>query len=192
MKKIFILALPILLIACSNDDKKAEPQPTPDVPLAKSKNSGTFNVSYKKLLSSYYELQAAFVTEDTTAIAKAAVALKIAADSLPLKQLSADSLIIETAQQGATNIADEVTGLLGEKDLENKRKSFEIITNHLSDLTRTVQYDESAVYVIHCPMAFNNKGADWLSNSMVVKNPYLPKSMPSCGEVKDSIDYRQK
>jgi hypothetical protein len=41
-------------------------------------------------------------------------------------------------------------------------------------------------------MAFNNDGASWLSNSSIINNPYLPKIMLNCGEVRDSIDFRRK
>lgn len=191
MKKIFLFTLPFFAIACSSDDEK-KPVEIPQAPLTQSNNGEVFNKKFEGLLSNYYSLQQSFVKEDTTAIGITAKALMLAADSLPLKLLKADTVIIETAKGNAQNISDDIKGLLGEKDLENKRKSFEIISNHLLELTRVVQYDRAVVYLIHCPMAFNNKGADWLSNSDEVINPYLPKIMPSCGEVKDSIDYRKK
>ncbi|MFX4520371.1 hypothetical protein ABTA72_19455, partial [Acinetobacter baumannii] len=62
----------------------------------------------------------------------------------------------------------------------------------LYDFIRTVQYDREVVYHEYCPMAFNDQGATWLSNSSDIKNPYLPKKMLHCGEVKDSIDLRVK
>ena len=34
----------------------------------------------------------------------------------------------------------------------------------------------------HCPMAFNNKGADWLQNKTGTENPYFGKMMFSCGD----------
>jgi hypothetical protein len=191
MKKLLILSLPFMLVACSSDDEK-KPEPAPQAPLTQSQNSEAFNKGFDKLLTSYYSLQAAFVKEDTMAIATNAKALKLAADSLPVNLIKADSSIIDVAKTDAQNISDEIKGLLGEKDLENKRKSFETTTNHLAELIKVVKYDKSVVYLIHCPMAFNNKGADWLSKTDEVVNPYLPKDMPNCGEVKDSIDYRIK
>jgi Cu(I)/Ag(I) efflux system membrane fusion protein len=38
-------------------------------------------------------------------------------------------------------------------------------------------------YVQFCPMAFDNTGARWLSNSATIENPYLPETMLGCGEV---------
>ncbi|MFM9735850.1 hypothetical protein, partial [Streptomyces niveiscabiei] len=80
-------------------------------------------------------------------------------------------------------IAAELKGLLGEKDREEKRKAFQMASEQLYDFIRTVQYDREVVYHEYCPMAFNDQGATWLSNSSDIKNPYLPKKMLHCGEV---------
>ena len=61
----------------------------------------------------------------------------------------------------------------------------------LFDLIRTVQYDKEVVYLQHCPMAFNEQGAEWLSNSTDIRNPYIPKKMLTCGEVKDSASFKK-
>jgi hypothetical protein len=36
-------------------------------------------------------------------------------------------------------------------------------------------------------MAFDNKGAHWLSNNPEIKNPYFGKKMLECGEVTDTL-----
>ena len=65
-----------------------------------------------------------------------------------------------------------------------------MISANLFDLTRTVRYAEEKVYLLHCPMAFNDTGADWLSNSTEIKNPYFGSKMLTCGSVKDSVVLR--
>lgn len=39
------------------------------------------------------------------------------------------------------------------------------------------------VVQIHCPMAFNNQGADWLQRAAEVRNPYFGHQMLRCGQV---------
>ena len=92
----------------------------------------------------------------------------------------------------AQNVSDETKGLLGETNIENKRKSFQMVTSDVYDLLRVVKYDREIIYMQHCPMAFENKGADWLSNTSEIVNPYIPKKMLDCGEVKISVDFRPK
>jgi Cu(I)/Ag(I) efflux system membrane fusion protein len=36
-------------------------------------------------------------------------------------------------------------------------------------------------YLFHCPMARNNKGADWLQPDTLLLNPYYGKAMARCG-----------
>jgi Cu(I)/Ag(I) efflux system membrane fusion protein len=192
MKKLVLYSLALLTIACNSNDEKAKPADVPQSALAQSSNNEAFNTSFNTLMSSYYSLKDAFVKEDTVKVNSFATALKRAADSLKLNELKADTLIIETAKINAETISDEVKGLLGESGIDNKRKSFQMITSELYVLIRAVRYDKEVVYFTHCPMAFNNKGADWLSNSSEIVNPYLPKKMLDCGEVKDSVDFRVK
>jgi hypothetical protein len=43
------------------------------------------------------------------------------------------------------------------------------------------------LYVEYCPMAFDDKGASWLSSSKEIRNPYFGDKMLTCGEVKETI-----
>jgi hypothetical protein len=43
------------------------------------------------------------------------------------------------------------------------------------------------LYVAFCPMAFNNKGATWISTSKEIRNPYFGEKMLGCGEVQGTI-----
>jgi len=40
----------------------------------------------------------------------------------------------------------------------------------------------------YCPMAFDNKGAYWLSNTQDIYNPYFGEEMRFCGEVKEQLN----
>ena len=44
------------------------------------------------------------------------------------------------------------------------------------------------IYYQYCPMALENKGGYWLSDSGVVRNPYLGSKMLSCGSTKETIN----
>jgi Cu(I)/Ag(I) efflux system membrane fusion protein len=47
---------------------------------------------------------------------------------------------------------------------------------------------EGVVYHQYCPMAFSDEGANWLSINERIQNPYLPETMPGCGEVIERIE----
>ena len=42
-------------------------------------------------------------------------------------------------------------------------------------------------YYQFCPMALNNEGAFWLSESADIRNPYFGSDMLTCGETRDTI-----
>ena len=107
-----------------------------------------------------------------------------------LKAVDTSNIIIPTAKTYTDGISAESKGLIGEAKIGEKRKAFQMISAGLFDLVRTVRYDKEKIYLLHCPMAFNNTGADWLSNATEIKNPYFGKDMLTCGEVRDSVVFR--
>lgn len=198
MKKLqfslkFLFVVGLFAVSCSEGDKTA-PEQQKDQPLNVSKNSGAFVQSYDLLLSSYYSLKDALVASDSIKANMAASQLLVNADSLKLDEVKGDTsgMIRETARTFTTTIHSSAEALQKESGLEEKRKDFEMITDALWSLTRTVKYDGAKVYYNFCPMAFNNKGAYWMSNSSKIKNPYFGEKMLECGSVEDSVDYSQR
>lgn len=193
MKRILAFSLILFLAACGGNDEKAAVTEAPQAPLGQSANSDTFNLVFGKMLDSYFQLKDQFIKENDTLITKGTEQLitDINAAGGVLGELKADSSIVSTAKTYTTGIRNELTALKQEKDIEERRKSFQVLSEQLYDLIRTVKYDRAVVYHQYCPMAFNDAGAFWLSNSSDIRNPYLPKKMLICGEVKDSIDFRK-
>lgn len=181
-----------LLIACNTVDQKASSANEPMILAGKSIQTEAFNQSFKKVLHTYYQLKDQFIAENEPLIDTTSKLLLVSIDSLLINELKGDTIAISTARSYLDGIYSEIKGLLGEKDLDGKRKSFQMISEQLYDLIRTVRYDQEVIYHEYCPMAFNNDGASWLSNTSFISNPYIPKTMLNCGEVRDSIDFRRK
>ncbi|UCE70410.1 MAG: efflux RND transporter periplasmic adaptor subunit, partial [Flavobacteriaceae bacterium] len=72
-------------------------------------------------------------------------------------------------------------------DLEEQRRHFVILNEHLIALAQKLDLSDSPLYVQHCPMANQNKGALWLSDNKEIRNPYYGDAMLTCGSVMDSI-----
>ena len=204
MKKVLLLFVFILAIVVvywvffkKNRDKVENVEPAP---LAVTNKSDAFNTAFQNLLTNYFELKDAFVEWDTAKVNQSAGRLKVLADSLPTKQLKADSTIIMMADNYASSISSESVGIVGEGNITEKRKSFYTLSEALYELLRTVRYDGQVVYHQHCPMAFNDsEEAFWLSDKNQVVNPYLGTKHPTyknkmlhCGDVTDSLDFRHK
>jgi len=143
------------------------------------------------LLTGYYSLKDALVASDTVKANAASRELIVYADSLKISEIQGDStgMIKETAKTFTSTISGSADALAKEATIEAKRKEFEMISDALWSLTRTVRYDGEKIYYQFCPMAFDNKGAYWLSNQATIRNPYFGDEMLECGKVEDSLDY---
>jgi hypothetical protein len=203
--KRFLLLLVVLIVAgfviWKIFFKKEEVhEEAKEKPMSISKNTDAFNTSFSKLLDDYYSLKDALVDWDSTKANQAALVLKTASDSLPVNTLKGDSAIIETAQNLNASLGNELKGFIGETTLEQKRRAFNMMTEELYNLVRTVRYDGGIVYHERCPMAFGEtEEAFWLSKDNKIVNPYLGNKHPkyhdkmlSCGELVDSLDFVKK
>ncbi|HTL08368.1 MAG TPA: DUF3347 domain-containing protein [Chitinophagaceae bacterium] len=178
--------------AVANNEPKQEA-------LTVSKNSEAFNASFEKILNNYFALRDAITDYDTVKANAAARQLAMDADSLKTEEIKGDSTgtLQQVAKDFAGTISGSAQGLVGEQDLTKKKREFQLISEGLYNLVRTVKYDKQKLYHQHCPMAFNDEEeAWWISNSNQIVNPYLgnkhPKykaSMQSCGDITDSLDF---
>jgi Cu(I)/Ag(I) efflux system membrane fusion protein len=78
-------------------------------------------------------------------------------------------------------------------DLKARRAAFKPLSDRLIALIREHGTDAIGnAYVVHCPMAFGNTGADWLSAAPNVLNPYFGDAMLTCGTVTDNLSINDK
>lgn len=73
------------------------------------------------------------------------------------------------------------------KGLENKRSYFSHLSEIMYCTIKSFGLKQGNLFAIFCPMAFDGKGAYWISNSKIIQNPYLGTKMPTCGEIKEEL-----
>jgi hypothetical protein len=159
-------------------------------PLNIERSSDAFTASLQDVMTNYYTMTAAFVEEDSARANAAAFSFIQSIDSISLDQLNADTSIIALIASLKTNLQQTAMQMPGEKNWEEKRHLLQTSSDMLFDILRTVQYNGGKVYQQFCPMAFDNAGANWLSNDAAIRNPYFGDKMLECGEVKDSISFQ--
>jgi len=187
-KYLTIIVLMWGATAC--DDGMAKNKTNEATPIdAKSNNTDTVNDEIGGLIDDYYSMKDNFVAENELLVNKYAAAMEQAADTLDLNTVKTTAVDKEKNKQLVEEINADLKGLVAEKDIEAKRKPFRAVSDKLYELIKAIQYDKQIIYHEHCPMAFNQTGADWLSNTTDIKNPYIPTKMLDCGEVHDTIDF---
>ena len=191
---VLIICILVIFKFCGNKPEEVKVPEQKPVPLNISQNSGTFNESFSKLLQSYFSLKNALISADTAKVNSAAVEVIQFADSLDISELKGDTsgMISETAKYFAATISGSAKVVAGENKAEDKLREFNMITDALWSLTRTVKYEGQKVYYQFCPTAFDNTGGYWLSDKIDSENPYMHGKGKDCSQVNDSLDYSKR
>lgn len=174
----------LFLVSCGGGKKEAaenKPKENPAPVMAATGNPAD------ELISDYMQLKEALVKEDTAQLNDATRKIKelTAPGSEKIKSIP-DSL-----RSGFASLSSEIrarTSMLGEApDLKIKRSIFKEMTTSVRNMVEKFGSKNTVVYQQHCPMAFDNTGASWLSMETKIRNPYLPKTMLKCGVVEDTV-----
>lgn len=70
-------------------------------------------------------------------------------------------------------------------EVERQRQQFEFLSDAMIN-SSTAFGTKKELFVQFCPMVFDNKGADLLSDIPEVQNPYFGDKMIKCGLVTDA------
>lgn len=190
---VWILATAALFAACQQSGTSSSADTTAQTATGdlQAPFSDEFYDSLKATMTAYYQLSGALVKSDTLAADLAAVSLKQHLDSLPIARLGVDSTRESQLEVNAGDIAAELQGLLIEKGgLDARRESFNMVSEMMYDLVKATGLKGSTVYRQYCPMAFNDKGAYWLSDKAEILNPYFGDAMLTCGSVTDTLRFQ--
>jgi membrane fusion protein, copper/silver efflux system len=144
--------------------------------------SPAFQAQLTLLTEEYFKVKNSLVNDDAAATQKAASAVQSVLNKVDM------TLVKGPAHNQWMTIRTEVDKAAGmmskEKDIAKQRVYFAPLSQAFLSLTETFGLTKDKVYKEFCPMAFDNKGAYWLSESAEIRNPYFGKSMLTCGEVK--------
>ncbi len=137
----------------------------------------TFQKDFTTVLSAYFELKDAFVNSDVEAVKAAAYKMRQEVKSLKTANLG-------TMEVSHVKELNKMLQAIFENDvLENQRDHFIILSQDMVAFASNLDEIDTPVFVHRCPMANSNRGADWLSLSKEVRNPYYGEAMMTCGEV---------
>lgn len=132
----------------------------------------------------YTHLQGSLADDDAKGASSWAVQTNDFIESLDRTKLS--NIDLKTYDRYMNIIKPQVIAFAGAADIEKQRLAFELISNATYELAKTFGTTEP-IYQAHCPMAFDGKGALWLTESNEIANPYYGSDMYSCGSVREVI-----
>lgn len=139
----------------------------------------------QEVLQHYYHIQFALANDDPNEAGNGGVALGEAMAKVDKAAMPADQqALYEKNEEDLRLHAQHMAGNTG--NIKHQREHFEKMSKDVYDLAKGFGAGKP-VYKTFCPMAFDNKGAYWLSTVAEVKNPYFGKGMQTCGEVQEVI-----
>ncbi|TRZ42018.1 efflux RND transporter periplasmic adaptor subunit [Robertkochia solimangrovi] len=143
--------------------------------------SARFKEQMDPLLQEYLNLQEALVGSDAAKVKVSATKAATIFEQLDRSGLGA-----------MENEHLKMIGFLLDKtsnstDLEVQRDAFVNLSEQMITIYRSFPDLDRSLYVINCPMANHNKGANWLSENKEVLNPYYGEAMLKCGSVTEVL-----
>jgi Cu(I)/Ag(I) efflux system membrane fusion protein len=144
--------------------------------------SEAFAKQLRSVFGAYFAVQEALAGDDLGKAREAAAKLKAALGAVDMKAL--EGAAHEIWMKHAASLGKSVAKLAAAEEIEPARSGFALVSEELAAVAeRFGPALGGPVYRLHCPMAFNNRGADWLQPDKPVRNPYFGAQMLSCGEV---------
>lgn len=189
------IAVAMLLASCGNmttQKNQATNDTTSTVDMANvaivtpliTNTDAALSTQVQSIYVDYLQMQSALAGDQSKESAIAANHLNTVMDSFK------DSTLPENQRQAyethVTAIKESAVRIGNSKNIEQQRIAFEPLSQHVFDLLKSFG-SIKPVYESHCPMAFDNKGASWLSDKTTIRNPYFGDKMLECGEVVSMI-----
>lgn len=196
--RLSIIAALAALTACSPSKKE-----TPGTPAeghdhatasadstASSKPQYTVAPAFQQQLSAvfhaYLPLKESFVASDAARVQSASQGVQVALESVDMALLNGAA-----HHDWMTHLESINTTLKAMQsspaNLEEQRKAFSSLTQSLYQAIKAYGLGNTTAYYEFCPMAFNNEGGFWLSDSKAIRNPYFGDKMLTCGEIRETL-----
>ncbi|MGB0392198.1 MAG: efflux RND transporter periplasmic adaptor subunit [Salibacteraceae bacterium] len=144
------------------------------------KTSAEVKKALEPIFDYYFELKNALTEDDFEAAQKAAIAMKTELGKVNMNLFRGDAH--NAWMEYSSSLKNHLKHVNHMSDISALRKSFILISNSMLALARTFDPLTDTIYVQHCPMADEGRGAYWLSISEKILNPYFGAEMLECGE----------
>lgn len=141
----------------------------------------SFQGQLRKVLEAYLRIQDALAADDFDKALETGPVMRDALHAVDMTLLT--DRAHDTWMTLAATLQTALDNAAKAKDIETFRVTFSALSERLTEAAKTFGTGHKPVYVIRCPMAFDDRGAIWLQGDTAVRNPYFGASMLTCGNV---------
>jgi hypothetical protein len=196
--RLFTLVALVAVMACSPSKKETPETPAEGHdPATASADTATavkpqytvapaFQQQLSTVFTAYLQLKESFVASDAARVQSSSQGVQFALESVDM------TLLDGAAHHDWMTHLEGITTTLkamqtSPANLEEQRKAFSDLTQSLYQAIKAYGLTGTTAYYEFCPMAFNNEGGFWLSDSKAIRNPYFGDKMLTCGEVRERL-----
>lgn len=144
-----------------------------------------FQSQLENVFKAYLPLKDALVKSELEAVISEAGKLQQAISKVDMKLVKNEAHI--EWMKDLTVLKNSTQAIVDAGKLDLARMSFSILSDQLFHSLKKFQVSVAG-YRQFCPMAMDNKGAFWLSDSEKILNPYFGDAMLTCGNVEEHLN----
>lgn len=144
-----------------------------------------FSQQLGSVVTTYLKVKDALVSSDAGATSVQAKSMDAALKNVDMTLLQGDAHMMWMEQ--LKNMERSIKLMETANDIEIQRASFSQLTGVLYSSIKTFGVKGLHAYYQFCPMAFDSKGAYWISHEEQISNPYFGEQMLRCGETKETL-----
>jgi len=137
------------------------------------------STTIESMLNHYLEIKNALVEDDSEKAATSSKSILSGMKGFDKSLLTAEQKkVYDAIESDLKEHAEHIS----KSELDLQREHFIMMSTDMYDLVKAFGAGMT-VYHEYCPMANDNKGAMWLSESKEIRNPYFGDKMMTCGSV---------
>ncbi|MGV8962614.1 MAG: efflux RND transporter periplasmic adaptor subunit [Candidatus Saccharimonadaceae bacterium] len=144
-----------------------------------------FKTQLTKVYNIYLDMKNAFVASDAKKVSAQAKSVGAALKSVNMDLLKGDAHMIWMEQLKTLNSRIDV--IIKSDDIAKQRHEFVQFNLAFYKSVKMFGLVNKTAYYQYCPMANNDQGAYWFSETKEIRNPYFGEAMLACGETKETI-----
>jgi Cu(I)/Ag(I) efflux system membrane fusion protein len=144
-----------------------------------------FQEQLAKALTAYYAVQQALSQDNLDGAREAAKGYLASLKDVDMTLLGHEAHM--AWMKALTDLKTGGQGTAEAGDIEAARAAFALLSEAMISAVKAFGVAGGSAYVAHCPMAFNDRGANWLSEKEIVENPYFGDAMFSCGLIQKDL-----
>ena len=149
------------------------------------KTDPAFSDQLTCVYKAYLPLKDAFIASDAGEVSRTAKEVAKALEGVKMELLKGDAHMEWMKQLKTLN--GIIQAISQQKNIDQQRQEFSNFNLAFYQSIKTFGLKDATAYYQYCPMANNDQGAYWLSDSKEIRNPYLGEAMLTCGETKETL-----